>query len=104
MDLRIYRILAVIEAKPLCAVEVMEALRADGGTDVPSIPSFYRLLKQELDEGNLEIMCTISDGGRGRPQHVYRLTPAGRDVVREQANRLQMLASLVLHPEAEESK
>lgn len=101
MDLQTYRILAILEPRPLRAADVMERLRGEVRRDAPSIPSFYRLLKQQLDKGNLEIARTVSDGGRGRPQHVYRLTPAGRRGLQEQAERLQVLAALVLRPDEE---
>lgn len=76
------------------ATEVMERLRGDG--DVPSIALFYRILKREIDEGRLYIEGTVSDGGPGRPQHVYALTVEGREALTDRARDLRDLASEVL--------
>lgn len=94
MDLRTFRILALLSERPLRAAEIIERLREGG--DVPSIALFYRILKRELDEGRLHIEGTVSDGGPGRPQHVYSLTPQGREALTDQARDLRDLASEVL--------
>ncbi len=96
MTVRAFRILVAFDAGPLRALEVMKRIRADSAIDVPSIPAFYRFLKEQIDTGTLEIARTSSDGGRGRPQNVYRLTEAGRAQLREQAERMQAMAALVL--------
>lgn len=76
------------------AAEIIERLRGRG--DAPSIALFYRILKRELDEGRLHIEGTVSDGGPGRPQHLYSLTPEGREALTDRARDLRDLVSEVL--------
>lgn len=80
------------------ATEIMERLREGG--DVPSIALFYRILKREIDEGRLHIAETVSEGGPGRPQHVYALAAEGREALTARARDLRDMASQVLGWEA----
>ena len=64
----------------------------------PSLATFYRRLKEALDERWVE----IDDGepaGRGRPAQVYRLTGRGRAAARLEAERWRAISDRFLRGE-----
>ena len=65
----------------------------------PSLATFYRRLKEGLDERWVEIDDGVVPGGRGRPAQVYRLTGRGRAAARVEAERWRAISDRFLHGE-----
>jgi len=90
-----FQVLLVLRAGESQASEALERLRElVGEAAMPSLATFYRSLKSALDEGWVAIAGEQPSEGRGRPAHVYRLTPSGRKAIGAEAKRLEALAAL----------
>jgi len=71
-------------------------MRELGQDSEPPLASFYRALKNALDEGHLDILDPADEGRRGRPPQRYRITRSGRIALAAEARRLGRLAKLAL--------
>ncbi len=98
MNLTVFQILLSLREGAKTATEMLAAIEGfGGGRRSPSLASFYRNLKRAVDEGWIEISIEASHSkSRGRPGQTYGVTREGRSVTREEAQRLQDLASIAL--------
>lgn len=55
---------------------LIAALRAVKGIEGNTLPS--RFLQKQMEERGLIAFDTVKSGGRGRPQHVAKVTPKGQ--------------------------
>lgn len=95
MHLTLFQIMAVLAGGPADAAGVLDALRGLGD-DVPSVPAFYRHLRQGIDEGWIAVEGTGPAEGPGRPAQTYGLTPGGRSALRERGRELERFTRLAL--------
>jgi PadR family transcriptional regulator len=82
-------ILLLLVEKPSWGVELLERLEVRSRGTVRLNPgSLYRLIAQLVDGGLLRPLADASDaGGPGAPRKRYRVTRAGRAVLRSEARR-----------------
>lgn len=96
MNETLYQVLLPLRAGDLSAADVLDRVREVAGAGAtPSLAAFYRCLKTGMDRGWLEI-AGADTSGRGRPNRIYRLSPAGHRAVEKEARRLRALAALGL--------
>jgi DNA-binding PadR family transcriptional regulator len=81
------------------STELLARLRALTGEDAPSLATFYRRLKEGLDDGWVEVVNVGVAAGPGRPGQIYRLTERGRAAVRAEAERWRALSERILRGE-----
>jgi DNA-binding PadR family transcriptional regulator len=81
---------------------------ADSGTllarlrtlgNAPALATFYRRLKESIDEGWVEVLDAAEAAGPGRPAPIYRLTEAGRAAARAEAERWRAVSDRLLRGE-----
>jgi DNA-binding PadR family transcriptional regulator len=78
---------------------LLARLRALGGDDAPSLATFYRRLKEGIDEGWVEVVDFGAASTPGRPAQTYRLSDAGRAAARAEAKRWRALSDRLLRGE-----
>jgi DNA-binding PadR family transcriptional regulator len=76
---------------------LLARLRALG--DAPPLATFYRRLKEGIDEGWVEVLDAAEVAGPGRPAAIYRLTEAGRSAARAEAKRWKAVSDRLLRGE-----
>lgn len=92
-----YHLLAVLRRGAGDASALLSLLEEALGPDaMPSLAGFYRSVKRASDAGWVEVVPGEAEGGRGRPRQRYRITAAGLDAVRHEAERMAQLAGMVL--------
>ncbi len=74
-------------------------LRALAGDGAPSLATFYRRLKEGIDEGWVEVAEGDAVSSPGRPAQRYRLSDAGRAAARAEAKRWRALSDRLLRGE-----
>lgn len=90
------RILALLRDGERDAAEILDGLRELDPDAAPSLPAFYRFLKDAVDEGWVRIVGSEGAPGPGRPRQIYALTSSGVGAAEAEARRLQSLAALAL--------
>jgi DNA-binding PadR family transcriptional regulator len=79
---------------------LIERLRRLHPDDTPSLATFYRRLKEGLDEGWIEVVAAGGhEAGPGRPAQIYRLTDGGRAAARAEAERWRAVGDRLLRGE-----
>ena len=90
---RDWHVLMALSEEPLHGYAVMKAVERDSGGKVTAeIGSLYRILNRLMSDGLVDETPAPDDAPeetRGRPRRYYRLTGVGRDVLRQEAVRLQ---------------
>jgi PadR family transcriptional regulator PadR len=93
-----YHILMVLSQQDLYGYAIMKAVEEDSdGAVSPGIGSLYRMLARLTAEGWVEEADPPKGAPkehRGHPRHYYRLTRAGRSVLREESRRLESVLEL----------
>jgi DNA-binding PadR family transcriptional regulator len=79
--------------------DLLARIRTLSGEDGPSLATFYRRLKDGLDQGWLEVVDVGVGAGPGRPGQIYRLTERGRAAARVEARRWRELSDRLLSGE-----
>jgi DNA-binding PadR family transcriptional regulator len=80
--------------------ELLARLRRLDPTDAPSLATFYRRIKEGVDEGWIEVVAGAGgEAGRGRPAQIYRVTDAGRTAARAEAERWRAVSERLLRGE-----
>lgn len=93
-----YHILMVLSQEDLYGYAIMKAVEEDSdGAVSPGIGSLYRMLARLTGEGWVQEVEPPKDAPtehRGHPRQYYRLTRAGRAVLREESRRLESVLEL----------
>lgn len=93
-----YHILMVLAEGDLYGYAIMKAVEEDsGGAVSPGIGSLYRILARLTAQGWVEEAHPPKGAPaehRGHPRQYYRLTPEGRDALREESRRLESVLAL----------
>lgn len=88
-----WHVLMALSEESLHGYGIMKAVERDSDGRVSAeIGSLYRILDRLLDQGAVENVARPDDAPaetRGRPRRYYGLTEHGRDVLREEARRLE---------------
>lgn len=85
----LFRILAVLRPGPAAASALLDEIRAIDPGAVPSLPTFYRHLREGVESGWMEILEPEGEpDAPGRPSQSYALTPAGARALHDEAERL----------------
>ena len=91
-----YQVLLTLRSGDRPAPDMLDGLRAIAGeAGTPSLAAFYRMLKNGIDRGWLEVVGNDATGP-GRPRQIYHLTPFGQRALEKEARRLRSLAALGL--------
>ena len=86
-----FHILLALSAGPLHGYRIMKDVERDTGGEVMlEIGSLYRLLARLVTEGLIDDI-----EGPDERRHYYRITPAGRRVLKSEAARLANVVTLV---------
>lgn len=92
-----FHVLLVLAEGDLYGYGIMKAVEdQSGGAVSPEIGSLYRVLARLMAAG-LVVETDGPEGGEvhpGRPRKYYGITPAGRDLARAEASRLDALVEL----------
>jgi DNA-binding PadR family transcriptional regulator len=97
-------VLLLLAQEPVHGLELLERLeQRSGGAIRLNAGSLYRLIGQLAEEGLIEPLDPVlPPGGPGAPRKRYRVTDAGRSLLREEARRqsawLELARSLDLAP------
>lgn len=99
----VFRILAVLGSGPAPSGAILDRIDALSDGAAPPLATFYRRLKEAVDEGWIEVVeeegVTPEEpgdgGGAGRPPRRFRLTAAGLRAARAEAVRLRGFADLL---------
>ena len=78
---------------------LLARLRVLTGDDSPSLATFYRRLKEGIDEGWVEVLEAGPASGPGRPAQTYRITEAGRAAARSEAKLWRTVSDRLLRGE-----
>jgi len=93
-----YHILMVLSQEDLYGYAIMKAVEEDSeGAVSPGIGSLYRMLARLTSEGWVEEVAPPKGAPtehRGHPRQYYRLTTAGRAVLREESRRMESVLEL----------
>lgn len=93
-----FHVLMALSEGPSYGYALMKAVAEhSGGAVTPEIGSLYRVLARLMDLGWVEEAATPADApaaARGRTRRYYAITPAGRAVVRHEAERLASVVAL----------
>lgn len=96
MHLNTLRVLALLREGERDAAEILDGLRDLDADAAPSLPAFYRCLKDAVEAGWVRIAGSEAAPGPGRPRQIYALTDSGVRAAEAEARRLQSLAALAL--------
>jgi DNA-binding PadR family transcriptional regulator len=85
----LFRILAVLRPAPAAAATLLDQIRALDPDSVPSVPTFYRHLREGVESRWIEILEPEDEpGAPGRPSQSYALTAAGAHALQREAELL----------------
>ena len=98
----LFRILAVLAAEPATSGVILDRIEAVSPGDGPSMATFYRRLKEAVDEGWVRTVAGAEpdSASPGRPSRTFLITAAGLEVVGDEAARQRGFADLVLPRES----
>lgn len=92
-----YHVLLAMAGGPLYGYALQEAVEEEsGGVLAPRAGSLYRIIARLLDQGVVEEVGAPAEvpPHPGRARKYYGLTPAGRELLAEEAGRLRAAAAL----------
>lgn len=96
MHLNALRLLVVLRRGDCDAGEMLDRMRQMDADTAPSLPAFYRCLKDAVDAGWVRIAGSEPADGPGRPRQIYAIAPAGLRAAEAEARKLGRLAALAL--------
>jgi DNA-binding PadR family transcriptional regulator len=97
LNAALLRILSALAEGEGSSADLLARLRRPPAVEAPSLATFYRRLKEAVDNGWIEAVPGAGgDAGPGRPAQVFRLSDAGRAAAREEAARWREVSERVL--------